>query len=125
MPAYRLIFAFIAARQGKYPSPWLYSSEAPYQWGAVIFVWTVLGVAVLLLHRIIDPLNYNVSSPRFGKAFGFSVLLLLPYSLIYATDLPPVLYLPGYFVFVTAGLMLIGAAIETTVIEIRKRRNNE
>ena len=121
LPTYWLAFALIAAVQGKQPGFLLDPQDASYQWGSVIFVWLLLAIIVLMLHKIIDPLNYSVSSPRFGKAFGLSVLLLLLFSLFYVTDLPPVLYLPHTFTLVTAALMLVCAAIETIVLAVRNR----
>ena len=122
LPFYWLIFAIWAAMQGRYAG---FVWQTEYQWGAAIFVLAVITVSVVILHLIIRPHTYSTSSPRFGKAFGFSVLLLIMFSaLLGFTDLPPVLYVPSKFAFVTAALTLICAAVETAVVEIRKRKVN-
>ena len=126
LPLYWLVFAAYAAREGQYPRPLPYDDEIGYQWGAAFGVWITLAVAVLILHRIIDPKKYSTASPRFGKAFGFSLLLFpIFYVMFVARNLPPVLDVPMSFAAVTAVLTLVCAAIETIVIEVRNRKAND
>ena len=112
---YWLIFAVYAA---SVPN----QEEAGHQWGSVFIVWIALALAVFQLHRIIDPKNYSASSPRFGKAFGFSLLLFPIFFVMFeARGLPSVMDVPMTFAIVTATLTLICAAAETLVMEMRKR----
>ena len=119
---YWLIFAAYSAREGQYAASARNAEEVGYQWGAVFVVLVALAVAVFKLQRIIDPKNYSTSSPRFGKAFGFSILLIpIFYVMFEARNLPPVMDVPMLFALVTAGLALICAAVETVVHEFRDR----
>ncbi len=120
---YWLIFAFYCALLGKIPGYGVNPAHGQFFWGAVIEVWIVLAIAVLILHAIIAPQNYSTSSPRFGIAFGFSVLLVIIFSIQFGyVDLAPVRYVPIGFAHVTAILTLVCAIAETTVIVRRKRK---
>ena len=120
---YWLIFAVYAAQEARYAAPVRNQVEVGYQWGSVIVVWIALAIAVFQLHRIIDPKNYSPSSPRFGKAFGFSLLLIPVFFVLFeARGLPPVMDIPMVFAIVTAIVALICAAVETFVFEFGDRQ---
>ncbi len=121
LPLYWLFFAAFAALQGGYPGFDPYDEYVGYQWGAVVTVWVVLALAVAILHRIIDPKNYTLSSPRFGKAFGFSVLLIVIFFALFENSkVPPVLGVPMFFAIVTAVVTLIFGIAEAISNEFRK-----
>ena len=118
---YWLFFAAFAAIQGRYPGFDPYDEHVGYQWGAVVTVWVVLALAVVVLHRIIDPKNYTMSVPRFGKAFGFSVLLIVIFFALFENSkVPPVLGVPMFFAIVTAAWTLIFGIAEAISNESRK-----
>ena len=120
---YWLVFAAYVAREGAHAVPLPGREQLGYQWNDTFVVWIALALAVYKLHRIIDPKNYRASTPRFGKAFGFS-LLLIPLSLVFfgGRGMPKVMDIPLYFALVTTGLMLVCAAAETIVFEFQKRQ---
>lgn len=120
---YFLFFAAFAALQGRYAGLAPHGDEIGYQWGAVFFVWFALAISVAILHRIIDPKNYSMSSPRFGKALGFSVLLIIVFfALLESPGVPPVLGVPMFFAIVTAVLTLIFGVAEAISNESRDRK---
>ena len=120
---YGLVFAVHATLEGRYASPDPNQADPGYQWVAVIIVWITLALAVFQLHRIIDPRNYSMSSPRFGKAFGFSLLLIVFLFVFFeAPNVPPVVEVPMKFAVVTALLTLVFGIAEAIGIELRKRK---
>ena len=118
---YWLFFAVFAALQGGYAGFNPTNEEVGYQWGALFVVWIVLALSVANLHRIIGPKNYRMSLPRFGKAFGFSLLLMIVFYVLFeARGAPPVLGVPMFFAIVTAILTLAFGVVEAIYNEFRK-----
>ena len=117
-----MAFAAYAAHEGQFVAPFVGYDSWQYPWGMVLAILAILAIEVGILHIIIHPKSYSITSPRFGKAFGYSVVLILIFSIYFnATDMPPVFYAPGRFAIVTAALTLLAAAAETVAIEIRQR----
>jgi hypothetical protein len=125
LPTFWFAFVLRAIWLGQYPvyADFASDSNPGYQWEKTSVAIFVITIATIGLHYVIRPSTYSLSSPRFGKAFGLSIVyLMVATGLFSVTDMPGVYYLPSTFAFLTCALMLALAAVETIVLEVRKRR---